>query len=91
MRRFCLTGGWSGVDLESVYYYVWVNSCHVLVGPSKAIVVLLEELDECKAEFRAEVCSNLDFMVQIVGMDADIIEFVYARLVRLQMLIRSSL
>ena len=36
------------VDLESVHYYVWVDSSHVLVEPSKAIVVLLEELDECK-------------------------------------------
>ena len=39
-----------GVDLESVHCYVWVDSCHVLVGPSKAIVVLLEELDECELE-----------------------------------------
>ena len=39
-----------GVDLESMHCYVWVDSCHVLVGPSKAIVVLLEELDKCKLE-----------------------------------------
>ena len=39
-----------GVDLEFVYCYVWVNSSHVLMGQSKAIVVLLEELDECEVE-----------------------------------------
>ena len=51
------------VNLESMHCYVWVDSCHVLVGPSEAIVVLLEELYECKAEFGAEACSNLDLMV----------------------------
>ena len=39
------------VDLESVHCYVWVDSFHILVGPSKAIMVLLEELDECEPEF----------------------------------------
>ena len=38
------------VDLESMYYYVLVDSNHILMGPSKAIVVLLEELDEYEAE-----------------------------------------
>lgn len=38
------------VDLESVYYYVWVDSSYVLVGLSKVIVVLLEELDECEPD-----------------------------------------
>ena len=52
-----------GVYLESVYCYIWVNSSHVLVGPSKAIVVLLEELDEYKTEFRAEAHSNLNLVV----------------------------
>ena len=42
-----------GVDMESVHCYLWIDSSHVLVGPSKAIVVLLEELDECEAEFEA--------------------------------------
>ena len=37
------------VDLEPMYYYVKVDSGHVFVRPSEAIVVLLEELDECKA------------------------------------------
>ena len=46
-----------GVDLESVYCYLWVDSSHVLVGLSEAIVVLLEDLDECEVEFRAEVAS----------------------------------
>ena len=44
--------------------------------PSKAIVVLLEELDECEVEFGAEVCSNLDLVVWIIGMDADVVEFI---------------
>ena len=48
------------------------------MGPSKAIMVLLKELDEYEAEFRAEECSNWDLVVWVVGMDADIIEFIYA-------------
>ena len=40
-----------GVNLEFVYSYVQIDSCHVLVGPSEAIMVLLEELDECQTEF----------------------------------------
>ena len=75
-----------GVDLESMHYYVWIDSCHVLVGPSKAIVVLREELDECEPELYTEACPNLDFVVRIVGMDANIIEFIYAQLIRLGML-----
>ena len=39
-----------GVDLESMYCYLWVDSSHVLVGPSEAIVVLLKELDKCELE-----------------------------------------
>ena len=65
-----------GVDLESVHGYVWVDSCHVLMGPSKAILVLLEELDECEPELCTEVCPDLDFVVRIVGIDADVIEFI---------------
>ena len=80
-----------GVGLESVYCYVWVDSCHVLVGPRKAIVVLREELNEYEPELCAESCPDLDFVVRIVGVDADVIEFIYARLVRLRMLIRSRL
>ena len=80
-----------GVDLEYVYCYVWVDSCHVLVGPSKTILVLLEELDECEPELRAEVCSNLNFVVQIVGVDADVVKFVYALLIQLRMLSRGRL
>ena len=40
-----------GVYLESVYCYVWVDSSYFLVGPSKAIVMLCEELNECEVEF----------------------------------------
>ncbi len=80
-----------GVDLESVHCYVRVDSCHVLVGPSEAIVVLLEELDEREPKLCAEAGPNLDFVVRIVGVDADVVEFIYARLVRLRILIRSRL
>ena len=79
------------VDLESMHCYVWVNSCPVLVGPSKAIVVLLEELDECETELCDEVCPNLDFVVRIVEMDVDVVEFVYAQLIWLRMLSRGGL
>ena len=61
------------VVMESVYCYVWVDSNHVLVGPSKAIMVLLEELDECEADFRVDAHSNLDLVVRVIGMDVDIV------------------
>ena len=80
-----------GVDLEFVYCYVQIDSCHVLVGPSEAIVALLEELDECQTEFQMEVCSNLDFVVWVVRMDADFVEFIYPRLIRLRVLNRGRL
>ena len=75
-----------GVNLESVDRYVWVDSCHVLVEPSKAIVVMHEELDEYKPELLTEVCPNLDFVVRVVGMNVDAVEFIYARLIQLRML-----
>ena len=80
-----------GVDLESVHCYLWVDSSHVLVGPSKVIVVLLEELDECEAEFRAEARSNLDLVVWIIGVDANVVKFIYDWLIWLQMLSRGRL
>ena len=54
-------------------------------------MVLREELDEREPELCTEACPNLDFVVRIVGMDADVVEFIYAQLVRLRMLIRSRL
>ncbi len=51
------------------------------MGPSKAIVVLPEEVNECEAKFWAEACSDLDLVVQVSRMDADVVEFVYSRLV----------
>ena len=80
-----------GVDLESMDSFLWIDSCHVLVGPSKPIVVLREELDECEPKLCTEACPNLDFVVRIVGMDVNVVEFIYARLVRLRMLIQSRL
>ena len=49
------------------------------------------EFDECEPELGAESCPDLDFVVRIVRMDTDVVEFIYARLVRLRMLIRSKL
>ena len=65
-----------GVNLESVHCYVWIDSCHVLVRPSKAIVVLSEECDECEPELCAETCPDLDLVVRIVRMDADVVKFI---------------
>ena len=79
------------VYLEPMHRYFRVDSSHVFVRPSEAIVVLLEELDECKVEFRAKVCSNLNFVVWVVGVDVDIIEFIYARLIRFWELSRGRL
>ena len=70
-----------GVDLEYVDRYVWIDSCHVLVGLGEAIVVLCEEFDECEPELYTEACPDLDFVLRIVGMDVDIVEFVYAWLI----------
>ena len=49
-------------------------------------MVLHEELDECEAKFGAKARSNLDLVVQVIGMNADIIEFIYAQLIRLRIL-----
>ena len=67
-----------------MYCYVWIDSSHVFVKPSKAIVMLYEELDECKVEFRAEACSNLDIVIWIIRMDVHIIKLVYTWLIGLQ-------
>ena len=83
--------GMVGVNLEPVYRYFRVNSCYVFVGPNEAIVVLLEELDECKAEFRADVCSDLNFVVWVVGVDAEIVKLIYTQLIGLWILSRGRL
>ena len=80
-----------GVDLESVYCYLLVDFGHALVGPSKAILVLLEELDEYERGLCAKACSNLDFVVRIMGVDTDVVEFVYAWLIWLWMLSRGKM
>ena len=54
-------------------------------------MVLREEFDECEQELCTEACPDLDFVVRIVGMNADVVEFIYARLIRLWMLSRSRL
>ena len=71
------------VNLEPMYCYVRVDSSHIFVRPSEAIMVLLEELDECKAQLEAEACSDLDFVIWKVWMDANIIKFIYTQLVGL--------
>ena len=80
-----------GVDLESVHCDGWIDSCHVLVGPGETNVVLHQEFDECEPELGAESCPDLDFVVWIVRMDADVVEFIDARSVRLRRCIRSRL
>ena len=54
-------------------------------------MVLREELEECEPELCTKACPNLDFVVRIVRMDANVVKFVYAWLVRLWMLSRSRL
>ena len=61
------------------------------MGPSKAIVVLNEECDECEPELYTETCPDLDLVVRIVRMDADVVKFIYAWLVRLRVCLRSRL
>ena len=51
------------VNLELVYYYIMADSGHVFVGPSKAVMMLLEKLNEWKAEVRPEVHANLDLVI----------------------------
>ena len=79
------------VDLESVHRYVWIDSCHVLVGPGETTVVLHQELDEYEPELCAESRPDLDFVVRIVGVDANVVEFIYSWFVRLRRCIRSKL
>jgi len=53
--------------------------------------MLREEFDECEPEFQAEPCSDLHFVVWIVWMDADIVEFVYARPIQIWLVDRGRL
>ena len=61
------------------------------MGPSKEIVVPREEFDECEPKLCTEACPDLDFVVRIIGMDADVVEFIYALLIRLRMLSQGKL
>ena len=54
-------------------------------------MVLLEELDECELELCVEACPNLDFVVWIMGVDTDVVEFIYAQLIWLRMLSQGTL
>ena len=65
------------VNLEPMYCYVRVDSSYVFMRPRKAIMVLFEELDECKAQIIDEMCFDLDFLIWKVRMDAYIIKFIY--------------
>ena len=91
LRHFFFYRRMVRINLEFVYCYIRTDSSHVLMGPSKAIMVLLEELNECEAEVRAEACSNLDFMVWVVGVDANSVKFVFAWMIRLYMLSKGRL
>ena len=46
-------------------------------------MTLLEEINEYKVEFRAEMCTNLDLVIWKVGMNADIIKLILAWLIRI--------
>ena len=48
LASLLLDRGMVRVNLEPVYHNFRVNSGHVLVGPSEAIMVLLEELVSAK-------------------------------------------
>ena len=80
-----------GVNLESVYCYVWIDSNHVFVRPSKAVIALLEELDEYEVEFRAESCTNLNLVVWEVRVYTNIIELVNPWLIGIRVLNRGRL
>ena len=67
-----------GVNMVFLYYYIRTDSGHVFIGPSKVVVTLLEELNECKVKFGAETCTNLDLVIWESGMNANIIKLVYA-------------
>ena len=43
--------------------------------------MLFEELNECKAKFEAETCTNLDLVIWEVRMNANIIKPIYARFI----------
>lgn len=44
-------------------HHLWVNPSHVGVRPSKIVMMLLEEVDEYKAEVGSELSANLELMV----------------------------
>ena len=67
-----------GIELELVNHKIWANTSHVFVGLGKAVIVLLEELDECKAKVESELSANLNLMIWKVWMDGDIIQLIYA-------------
>ena len=69
-----------------MHYYIRAYFDHVLVGPSKAVVMLLEKLNECKAKVGPEMRTNLDLVIQKVGVDTNIIQLIYAQLIRIYML-----
>ena len=46
------------------------------MGPSEAILVLRKEFDEYELELCTEACPDLEFVVWIVRMDADVVEFI---------------
>ena len=79
------------VDLELVYCNIKTDSDHVYMRPSKAVVILFEELDKCKVKFGVEVCSNLDLVIQKVGMNANIIKFIYAQAIGICVLSQGTL
>ena len=66
------------VELELVNHNILVDTSHVHVGPGKAVMVMLEELDECRAKVKYESSANMNLVIWKVWIDRDIIQFVYA-------------
>ena len=52
-----------GIDLELVNHNIWADASHVLVGPDEAVMMLLKELVESKAEVELELGANLNFVI----------------------------
>ena len=51
------------VNLELVYCYIRIDSSHVLMRPSKAVMMLFEKLNESEAEVEPKSHANLDLMI----------------------------
>ena len=51
------------VYMELMNHHFWVDPSHISMCPSEAVMMLLEELDECRAKVGFESSTNLNFMI----------------------------